>query len=248
VNIKFQKVKPTLYLLLWIFLVFIAWFLWLLGIENLINVGDYIFVTLFGIFVGIVSGLSPKRVFLVCFLGFFIIAPSGFFFSIFEDLVFLGVLCGVFGMAGAVIRRVTLKKGIEDLYLKPWEWALLIGGISILADYIVIPCASAELFTYHRFTNVSRFFICSLIGLFALGVYAGVFYSRDYESLLKSVGKMSFGGHCIFFVYRGYLLALGYITWKSFLLISFAIIFLGILLFGVKIGYRYRGYNGLQQQ
>jgi hypothetical protein len=115
-------------------------------------------------------------------------------------------------------------------------------------DYIVIPCAYAELFTYHRLTNVSQFFIPSLVGLFALGVYAGVFYIRDYEGLLKSVGKMSCGGHCIFFVYRGFLLAAGYINWKSFLLISFAVIFLAIILFGVKIGYRYRGRNGLQQQ
>jgi hypothetical protein len=241
-NNYFQKIKSALYLVAWIFLIAVVWYLWLVGFQHILFIGEFMFVTIFGIFVGIVSGFSPKRVFLACFLGFFIIAvPLGLIFPIFEDLVFFGVLCGVFGMAGAVIRRITLKKGIEELYLKPWEWALLIGGISILADYIVIPCASAEIFTYHRFTNVSRFFICSLIGLFALGVYTGVFFIRDYESLLKSVGKMSFGGHCIFFVYRGYLRALGYITWKSFLLVSFAIIFLGILLFGVKIGYRYRG-------
>ena len=247
-NITFQKIKSVMYLIAWILLIAVMWDLWLFGLERLFNVGDFVFIIVFGIFVGIVSGLPPKKAYLVCFLGFFIIAPFGLYFSIFQGLAFFSILCGVFGIAGAVIRRIITHQRIEELYLKPWEWVLLIGGISILADYIVIPCASAEIFTYHRFTNVSRFFICSLIGLFALGVYTGVFYSRDYESLLKSVGKMSFGGHCVFFVYRGFLLALGYITWKSFLLISFAIIFLGILLFGVKIGYRYRGYNGLQQQ
>jgi hypothetical protein len=244
-NIPTKKIKSILYLCFWIFLVVMGYSLWSLGLD----VWSLTLPLIFGLCVGIISGLTPIRAFIACFCGFFYIALGiGLLFSVFEDLVFFGVLCGVFGMAGAVIRRITLKKGIEELYLKPWEWALLIGGISVLADYIVIPCAYAELFTYHRFTNVSQFFICSLIGLFALGVYTGVFYIRDYESLMKSVGKMSFGGHCIFFVYRGLLLALGYISWKSFLLISFAIIFLGILLFGVKIGYRYRGRNGLQQQ
>ena len=248
-NSYFQKIKSALYLVAWVFLIAVVWYLWLFGFQHILFIGEFMFVIIFGIFVGVVSGFSPKREFLACFSGFFIIAVLfGLIFPIFEDLVVFGVLCGIFGIAGAVIRRIVTHQRIEELYLKPWEWALLIGGISILADYIVIPCAYAEIFTYHRLTNVFQFFIPSLIGLFALGVYAGVFYSRDYESLLKSVGKMSFGGHCVFFVYRGLLLVLGYITWKSFLLISFAIIFLGILLFGVKIGYRYRGYNGLQQQ
>lgn len=240
-SIAFQKIKSVLYLLFWILLIAAMCDLWLHGLEDLINVGDYVFVIIFGIFVGIVSGLPPKKAYLVCFFGFFIIAPFGLFFSIFEDLVFLGILCGVFGIAGAVILRIGTHQKIEELYLTPWEWVLLIGGISLLADYIVIPCAYAELFMYHRLTIFSKFFICSLIGLFALGVYAGVFYCRDYKRLMKSVGKAALGGHSIFLIYRGYLLAVGYTTLESFLLIPLTLVFFVVVLIGTKIGYSRRG-------
>ena len=241
-NITFQKIKSALYLLFWILLIAAIWFLWLSGLEDLIIVGDYVFVIIFGIIVGILSGMSPKKIFLVCFCGFFIVAvPIGLVFSIFEDLVFLGIVCGVFGIAGVVIRRIITHQKIEELYLTPWEWVLLIGGISILSDYIVIPCAYAELFIYHRLTIFSRFFICSLIGLFALGIYTGVFYCRDYNTLIKSVGKAALGGHGVFLLYRCLFLYVGYTTLESFLLIPLTLVFLAITLIGTKIGYSKRG-------
>jgi hypothetical protein len=240
-NITFQKIKSIVYLIAWILLIAVIWDLWLFGLERLFNVGDFVFIIFFGIFVGIVSGLPPKKAYLVCFLGFFIIAPFGLFFSIFQGLAFFSIVCGVFGIAGAVIRRIITHQRIEELYLKPWEWVLLIGGVSILADYIVIPCAYAELFTYHRLTIFSRFFICSLIGLFALGVYTGVFYCRNYNRLMKSVGKAALGGHGVFLMYRGYLLAVGYTTLESFLLIPLTLVFLAVVLIGTKIGYSKRG-------
>jgi hypothetical protein len=247
-NITFQKIKPTLYLFAWILLIAVIWDLWLSGLYYLLLIGDYVFVIIFGIFVGIISGFSPKRAYLACFCGFFIIAPSGLFFSIFEDLVFLGILCGVFGIAGAVMRRIITHQKIEELYLTPWDWVLLIGGVSILADYIVIPCAYAELFIYHRLTIFSKFFICSLIGLLALGVYAGVFYCRDYKRLMKSVGKAALGGHGVFLIYRCYLLAVGHTTLESFLLVSLTIVFLVVVLIGTRIGYSRRGnFSDLEQ-
>lgn len=240
-NITFQKIKSIVYLLAWILLITVMWDLWLFGLDRLVNVGEFVFIIVFGIFVGIVSGFSPKKAYLVCFFGFFIIAPFGLFFSIFQGLAFFSIFCGVFGMAGAIIRRIITHQKIEELYLKPWEWVLLIGGVSILADYIVIPCAYAELFMYHRLTIFSRFFICSLIGLFALGVYAGVFYCIDCNRLMKSVGKATLGGHSIFLIYRGYLLAVGYTTLESFLLIPLTLIFFAVVLIGTKIGYSRRG-------
>jgi hypothetical protein len=238
-NSKSQKVKSILYLLAWILLIALVWDLWLCGLENLIPVGDFIFVIGFGIFVGIASGLSPKRAFLVCFLGFFIIAPSGIFFSIFEGLAFFSVLCGVFGMAGAILRRIVTRQKIEELYLRPWEWALLIGGVIAIVDYIVVPCACSELLRYHRLAIFSRFFICSLIGLFALGVYAGIFCNREYKRLMKSVAEIALGGHSVFFIYRGHFFA-RHIDWELFLLVTLLVIFFFVLLIGTHIGYHFR--------
>jgi hypothetical protein len=228
-----------LYLLAWILLIAVVWDLWLSGLEDLIAVGDFVFVIGFGIFVGIVSGLSPKKAFLVCFLGFFIIAPFGIFFSIFEGLAFFSVLCGVSGIAGAVGRRIVTRQKVEELYLKSWEWVLLIGGVIAIADYIVVPCASSELLRYHRLAIFSEFFICSLIGLFALGVYVGIFYRQEYMRLMKSVAEIALGGHGVFFLYRGHFFA-RHIDWELFLLVTLLVIFFFVLLVGTHIGYHSR--------
>ena len=238
----FQRIKLAGYLLAWTLLIAVVWYLWLFGLQHLLLIGDFVFVIIFGIIVGILSGLSPRKIFLVCFFGFFIVAVLlGLLFPIFEDLVFLGITCGVFGIAGAVIRRIITHQNIEELYLTPWGWVLLIGGVSLLSDYIVFPCAYGELFIYHRLTIFSKFFICSLIGLFALGIYAGVFYCRDYNTLMKSVGKAALGGHGVFLLYRCLFLFLGYTTLKSFLLIPLTLVFLAVVLIGTKIGYSKRG-------
>jgi hypothetical protein len=238
-DIKSQRVKSILCLLAWILLIALVWDLWLCGLEDLIPVGDFIFVIGFGIFVGIVSGLSPRKAFLVCFLGFFIIAPSGIFFSIFEDLTFLSILCGVFGIAGAVVRRIVTHQKVEELYLRPWEWVLLIGGIVAIADYVVVPCASSELLRYHRLAIFSGFFICSLIGLLALGVYTGIFYNREYRRLMKSIAEIALGGHGVFFLYRGRFFA-RHIDWELFLLVTLLVIFFFVLLVGTHVGYHSR--------
>jgi hypothetical protein len=202
---------------------------------------DYIFVIFFGIFVGIVSRLSPNRVFLVCFCGFFIIAPLGLFFSIFGDLVFFSILCGLFGIAGAVIRRIAFRRGIEELYLEPWQWVLLVGGVSAIADYLTIPGVYSELFIYHRLNLFLKYFISNLVGLFALGLYTGFFFHQDYKKLIKSVKMFSLGGHGVFIMYMIYLSATGHTSRESFLFVPLTLIFLVVVLIGTKIGYSKRG-------
>jgi hypothetical protein len=239
-NIQLERIKSALYLFAWTMLVAVAWFFWLSGPERSLHVRSEVFVSVFGIFVGIVSGFSPKKAFLVCFSGFFIIAVFlGPLFSIFEGLAFFSVLCGVFGIAGAVIRRIATHQKVEELYLKPWEWVLVIGGIIAIADYVVVPCASSELLRYHRLAIFSVFFVCSLIGLFALGVYAGIFYRLEYKNLMKSVAEIALGGHGVFFIYRGHFFA-RHIDGELFLLVILLVIFFFVLLVGTHVGYHSR--------
>jgi hypothetical protein len=117
-NSKSQRVKSILHLLAWTLLIALAWFLWLSGPERFPFIGTYPFIIGFGIFVGIVSGLPPSKTFLVCFLGFFIIAVLlGIPFFIFEGMVFEGILCGIFGISGAVVRRISNNDSSRRNYL-----------------------------------------------------------------------------------------------------------------------------------
>ena len=240
-NFPLRRIKPLLHVFLWIFLVVGGWFLW--SIFLVLNIWSYILPLILGLGVGILSGLPPPKAFLACFCGFFILALLSAFSlpRISAAFILFGFFSGLVAVAGAVIRRIVFRRGIEELYLTPWEWVLLIGGISLLSDYMVIPCAYTELFIYHRLTIFSKFFICSVVGLFLLGIYAGVFYCRDYNTLIKSVGKAALAGHTVFLLYRCLFLFLGYTTLESFLLIPLTLIFLAVVLIGTKIGYTKRG-------
>jgi hypothetical protein len=240
-NIHFQKIKPVLHLSAWALLIALCWFIWLSRLEGSLYVGNKVFVVVFGVFVGMVSKLPPKKVFLVCFSGFFIIAVLlGLIFPIFEDLVVFGVLCGIFGIAGAVIRRIVTHQRIEELYLSPLEWTLLIGGVSALADYLIILGAYRELLVYHRLTIFLKLFVPALIGLFALGVYTGTFYQLQYKKLTKSVKWVSLAGHGIFVVYMFCLFVTGHTSRKSFLFIPVIGIFFIVFFKGVQLGYGLR--------
>jgi hypothetical protein len=236
-DISFRKIMSVVYLCVWIFIVVVGWFLWFFARYYLVDVWSFAFPLILGLTVGVISALPPLRAFLACFLGFFVIALwIGIYFSIFSDLILFGIICGLFAIAGAVLRRVVFRRRIEELYLRPWEWVLLIGGVIAIADYVVVPCASSELLRYHRLTIFSRFFICSLIGLFALGVYAGIFYNREYKSLMKSVAEIALGGHGVFFIYRGRFFA-RHIDWELLLLVTLLVIFFFVLLIGTHVGY-----------
>jgi hypothetical protein len=219
----------------------VGWFMWALNVGYLIGIGDCNFIVVFGLAVGIISGLNPIKAFITCFSGFFIIALwVGFYLSIFGDLVFFGILCGVFATAGAVIRRILFRRGIEDLYLKPWQWIILIGGITVLADYLTIPGAFSKLFVYYRISSFVRFFVPSLIGLFALGLYTGVFFNGEYDELMKSVNIVSLGAHGLFLVYMVLRYIINTVSWKPFLTASLMVLFFVVVYKGTQIGYNFR--------
>lgn len=237
-NIQFQRIKSIVYLCVWIFLVIIGWSVWSLGLDA----GSYVLPLTFGLTVGVLSGLPPARAFLACFCGFFIIALLiGFYFFIFEDLIIFGILCGLFAMTGAVIRRIVFRWKIEELYLNLWQWVLLVGGVSAIADYFTIPGVYSELFIYHRLTVFSRYFISTLVGLFALGLYTGFFFHQDYKKLMKSVKRFSLGGHGVFLMYMVYLSATGHTSRESFLFVPLTLVFLAVVLIGTRIGYSRSG-------
>jgi hypothetical protein len=120
-NFPLSRMKSILHISMWIFLVVAGWFLW--SIFLFLDIWSYVLPLILGLGVGIFSGLHPTRAFLACFSGFFILALLSVFSlpRISAGFILFGTLCGLAGIAGAVIRRITLKKGIEGLYLKPWE-------------------------------------------------------------------------------------------------------------------------------
>jgi hypothetical protein len=244
-NIPIKAIKSIVYFFLWIFLVVMGYSLWSLGLD----VWSLIFPLILGLSMGIISGLPPIRAFLACFCGFLYIALGiGLLFSIFEDLILFGILCGFFATAGAIIRRILFRRGIEELYLKPWQWVFLIGGVTILADYFTIPGAFYKLAVYQHVLSFVHFFVPALIGLFALGLYTGSFHTVGYDELVKSVMKVSLGAHGLFLAYRVFRLVTGSISWKSFLVIPLIGLYLVVLYKGAQIGYQLRNRKFLTQK
>jgi hypothetical protein len=234
-NIPLQRIKSIAYMCMWVFFVAVVW-LWF-GYS----IKDSIFIPVFGLIVGIGSNLSPIRAFLVCFCGFLIIAfIIGFYFSIFEDLVIFGILCGLFATAGAILRRILFRRGIEDLYLKPWQWVILIGGITIVADFFTILSTFQGLFVYYRISSFVRFFVPSLIGLFALGLYTGVFLNVEYDELMKAVKIVSLGAHGLFLVYMVLRYIINTVSWEPFLTACLIGLFFVVVYKGTQIGYNFR--------
>lgn len=245
-----QRVRSILYMCMWVFLVVIGWFLWFFLEYYLVDVGSYILPLTIGLIVGILSGLHPTRAFLACFCGFLVIGflLSFTFSNVLRSVVIFGIVCGLFAMAGAIIRRILFRRGIEDLYLKPWQWTLLIGGVTIFADYFIIPGTFQELFVYHRFLSFVQFFVPSLIGLFVLGLYTGVFYQLEYDELLKSVKRLSLGAHGIFLIYMIYRFVTRSISWEPFLTALLIGLFFVIVFKGAQIGYGFRNKKFLTQK
>jgi hypothetical protein len=240
-NTVSQTIKSVIYMCIWILLASGGWFLWLVALHSTIDIGDYTFLIVFGLIIGILSGLSPARAFLACLCGFFIIALLvGFYFSIFDYLVLSGILCGLFAMAGAIARRILTHKRIEELRLHLWQWILLIGGVTLLADDFTIPGMFYELFVYHHIFIFVKHFIPVLIGMFLLGLYAGTFYDVAYDNLIRSVIAVSGGAHGLYLAYRVFRYFFGSIGLKSFLMIPLIGMYLLVLYEGAQIGFRLR--------
>jgi hypothetical protein len=229
---------------IWILLIIAGWFFSFFARNLLIDPKSFFFPLVFGLAIGVLSGLNPIRAFLACFFGFFILALLiGVYFSVFEDFVFFGILCGLFATAGAILRRILFHRGIEELYLKPWQWIILIGGITILADRLTILSTFQGLFVYSRISSFLRFFVPSLIGLFALGLYAGVFFNVEYDELMKSVKMVSLGAHGLFLVYMVVRYIIKNVSWEPFLTASLIVLFFVVIYKGTQIGYNFRNRN-----
>ncbi|MBU7000685.1 MAG: hypothetical protein HXS51_07985 [Theionarchaea archaeon] len=239
IRLDLRTIKSVLYSIIWIVITASLWFLWLLGLEGLVPVGDFTFVMLYGTLMGAGSGFSPRKAFSICFLGFFIIAVLlGLAFPVgFGALLLLSVFCAIFAMIGAIIRRLITQKKIEELYLNPWEWVVLVAGISLLVDYTVIGRAYSQLLTYGRVFTFLRWVTSGSVGLFLLGMYAGAFRYEDHKLSMKSLIGFSTGGHTIYVLYKSYLYVIGHMSSRAFLLVFLIVLtFISAFFIGTKTG------------
>jgi hypothetical protein len=239
-RLDLRIVKSVLYSIMWIVITASLWFLWLFGFESLVPVGDFTFIILYGVFMGMISGFSPRKAFLICFTGFFYIAVLlGLAFPVgLGALLYLSVLCSIFAMTGAIIRRIITQKRMEELHLNPWEWVVLIAGISLLVDYTVIGRSYSQLLIYGRIFTFLRWVTSGSVGFFLLGMYAGAFHHKDHKLLMKSLICFNMGGHSIYILYKSYIYRIGHISSRAFLLVFLIIvIFIPVFCLGAKIGY-----------
>jgi hypothetical protein len=240
---KSRSIKSGAYFCLWVIIVIGGWFLWFYGVDRVaISLGSYILPFTFGLGVGILSGLSPRRAFLACFFGFFALAVLFAFYNPIEIVWFtiFGVLSGLFAMAGAILRRIFFHRKIEELYMKRWQWILLVGGASVMADYTVILCMYRQLFVYRYVFAFIQLFIPVLICLFALGLYTGLFSRLEHEELSKFVITASISGHICFLFYMLFLCIVRHRTWESFVMIPLIGVYFLVLYKGAQIGFRLR--------
>jgi hypothetical protein len=240
-TIQFLRTESRQYFYAWILIVTIFWFILLLMYVDIISAWVYFFPIVFGLGVGIVSGLSPTRAFQACFFGFVILTLLiGFVFLLAHYLLLFGLISGLSAMAGAVLRRVVLHQEIESP-LQFWQWALPLGGLIILADLFTIPGSFEELFVDHCLLPFFRFLLLFLLGLFALGLFVGAFSELDSREVTKSVMRLSIGAHGLFLTIMLALFAFERgIYWKFFLEFSLACLFLVVVLEGSRMGYELR--------
>ncbi|MGD2247184.1 MAG: hypothetical protein PVF58_02175 [Candidatus Methanofastidiosia archaeon] len=238
-----QKVKSVLYFCVWIFIVVGFEFLWL-AILPYYFWDTYLYYIgipiVFGIFIGLLSGFPPRKAFLVGFLGNFLFAVSLGFLSFLHfssiDYLQLSILLGLMAIAGAVIRRV-LSRDFKELYLSTKEWVILLGGCSAYADYIIFPTFD-RIFEYQNYFQFFTGVLIVSISMFALGLYAGAFFNKEYNPIQK-IKEISLAGHTGFILYTILIMFMGAPIWETCLFYSFAALFFVVLLAGAKIGRKY---------
>jgi hypothetical protein len=236
-----QKVKSGLYFCLWIFIVVGIEFLWILILPYcfwhtyLFYIGIPI---VFGLFIGLVSGYPPRKAFLVGFLGNFVFERLFGVYSFlgFFDFLQLSIFLGLMAIAGAIIRRV-LFRDFKELYLSTPEWVILIGGCSAYADYIIFSTAD-RVFVYQNYLQFFTGVSIVSIGIFALGLYAGAFFNKEYKNPLQKIKKISLAGHTGFILYTILIMFMGATIWRTCLFYSFLGFFV-VLFAGAKIGRKY---------
>lgn len=193
--------------------------------------------------VGILSGLSPPRSFLACFLALLIIAISSVSnetYYVWHMLLFsaLGIFCGLIALTCAVIRRLVLRSGSEQLRLITWQWAVLIGGVSILADCFLIPFHYNAVIQMHYYSSFLKSLAVFAIGLFAIGLYAGAYYGHEYKTLIKDMMKFSVSGHSVFFISFTFLLLMKLVFRGDILFLPVMGLLFLFLLVGAQLGYK----------
>ncbi|MBU7024202.1 MAG: hypothetical protein HXS40_08540 [Theionarchaea archaeon] len=85
-NVKLPRKDSREYFFLWVFIVIIGWILWFMLLDNYVMTGGYVFMMIFGLTIGIFSGLPPARAFQVCFLGLLVVS---FLMAVFGILIYL---------------------------------------------------------------------------------------------------------------------------------------------------------------
>jgi hypothetical protein len=239
-HITLQKVKSALYFSFWVIVVIGVPFLW----SIIYGYDMYHFATplICGCLVGIVSALSPVRSFLAGFLGF---STTGVLSSVADTkylapFALLGIFCGLVALACAVLRSIILRSKTEQLHLVAWQWAVIMGGTSVFADFLLIPDSYTAVIQFHLHQLFAEVLAVFLTGFFCLGLYAGAFYDLEYQNLMKNVLKFSLGGHGIFLLYFIFRVATGHMFWKDSFFLSVIVILIVILFIGVGVGYRLR--------
>jgi hypothetical protein len=238
VNIQFIKTDSKQYTYAWIFMIILGWILWFFALDHIVRAGGFLFAVIVGFFTGILSGLPPVKAFKVCFYGFCVIALILLFGfpTVALSQVLVGALSGLFAIAGAILRRITLHQVIE-IHLRPWQWILLIGGVTLFADFFIILSIVQELFTYHHFNFLYQYLIPVLAGLFAAGLFVGAFSHSKHENLMKSLRRLLFGCHGVFVVFVILVFIIeGKIEWDFALVLPFTVLFSILVLGGIQIG------------
>ncbi|MGC1119598.1 MAG: hypothetical protein WBA22_00770 [Candidatus Methanofastidiosia archaeon] len=229
----------------------VTWYFFL-GVDiNPFLIGNYGSLFVAGIVVGAISGASPKKAFLICFWGYAVISFFWVAFGFSSNLAegsFLAafyiawaILCGLFGMWGALLRQLILHGKVEKVTLKSWQWLILVGVVTIVADMIIIPDAYRVFVVLKSIYSLPVVFMI-LTGLFALGLFVGTFSTLEYKLMLRTITKWSILSHIVFLLILVLLLLdVGGPALQDYVCcIGFVALFLTTVIAGAHFGYKFR--------
>lgn len=90
----------------------------------------------------------------------------------------------------------------------------------------------------HYFSIFFKSLAVTGLGLFAVGLFAGVYNNHEYKTLIKDVMRYSVSGHLVFLVCFALLFHAGFVFRRAILFIPLMGLSLLLLLTGTMIGYR----------
>ncbi|MGC1122313.1 MAG: hypothetical protein WBA22_14575 [Candidatus Methanofastidiosia archaeon] len=207
-----------------------------------------------GLIIGFLSGLSPRKAFRVCFYGVFVIAIFLIFLVVlnqFDRILVLSFVImqmispcfsGLSGMGGTIVRRIISHEEIE-VHLEYWQWALLIGGISIFVDvfFFLNVMTRTYLISYYSWTYLAPFPIVAFFSFLILGLFTGAFYSIHYGKMRSFLGRIQFASHSLFLFFFGlFFVAISEFDRNLLLAPAFSVICAALLFLGAYAGYHLR--------